>query len=216
MDDNKKKRIAMMLFGNFIIGISIGMFNVSTFGVDPFTSLVKGMSSFFHIGLGNFQVMANLLVIIFEVFFYRKGIGIGTIINMFCIGYIVQGFEYIVEHVLSITALPLLVCILFVIFGLLLLSFGAAVYMAADLGIAPYDSLALIFEERSNGKLPYRYARMGTDLFCVIVGVTSGIMSKTTVAGVVTVATAFCMGPFVQFFREKVAKPFLYGKKDKS
>ena len=88
--------------------------------------------------------------------------------------------------------------------------------MAADLGIAPYDSLALIFEERSNGKIPYRYARMGTDLFCVIVGITFGMLAKTTVAGVVTVATAFCMGPFIQFFREKVAKPFLHGKKDNS
>lgn len=204
----------MMLFGNFIIGISIGMFNVSTFGVDPFTSLVKGMSSFLYMGLGNFQVIANLFVIILEVLFYRKGIGIGTIINMFCIGYIVQGFEYVLRNVLHIASLPLFVCILFVVCGLILLSFGAAVYMTADLGIAPYDSLALIIEERFNGKVLYRYARMGTDLFCVIVGVTFGFLSKTTVAGLVTVATAFCMGPFVQFFREKVAEPYLYGKKE--
>ena len=54
---------------------------------------------------------------------------------------------------------------------------------------------------------PFRFIRIATDLICVAVGWLFGYLP-----GVGTVLTAFCMGPLISVFNEKIAKPMLYGK----
>ncbi len=40
-----------------------------------------------------------------------------------------------------------------------------------------------------------------------------GFLKIPTIAGIGTIITAFFMGPLIEFFNEKVARPFLKGKK---
>ena len=49
--------------------------------------------------------------------------------------------------------------------------------------------------------------RIATDFICVLTG---GLLGATV--GVGTVLTAFCMGPIIQFFNEKISEPMRYGK----
>ena len=51
---------------------------------------------------------------------------------------------------------------------------------------------------------PFRLVRIGTDLVCVILGTLMGARP-----GVGTIVTALCMGPLIDFFNRKVARPFL-------
>ncbi len=56
MERDKKlfaKRCAMMLVGILFIGICVGSFRLSAFGVDAFTCMNLGISGFLHMTLGH-------------------------------------------------------------------------------------------------------------------------------------------------------------------
>ena len=89
--------------------------------------------------------------------------------------------------------------------------------MTADLGVSTYDAVALIITNTWHiGK--FKYVRIITDCVCVALGVALYFLSGSSVSGIGavigagTIITAFFMGPLVDFFANKLAKPFLYGK----
>ncbi len=142
MDDN---------LGVLICGFSVGMFNYSTFGMDPFQVFAHGISYHIPIGFGHFYTLLNLLMLIFIFFIDRSKIGLGTIINIFLLGYIVQFSSW-----MFITLLPVPTLFnrsLLLILGLVILCFGSALYFTADMGVSTYDAVALIMSEKKNCKV---------------------------------------------------------------
>lgn len=206
------KRIFMSLFGVIICAISVGIFKIAALGVDPFQSFMAGLDKLVPIKFGTLYVIANCVLFLFALIFDRHYIGIATFINLFLLGYITQ-FTY--EFLLTVIVNPsIFVRIICLIVGVVIICFGSAFYMTADLGVSTYDAVALIISNTwKKGK--FQYIRIITDLVCVIVGValfllaggkSSGII---TIAGVGTIITAFFMGPLIEFFNVHFARPFL-------
>lgn len=206
------KRIFMSLFGVIICAISVGIFKIAALGVDPFQSFMAGLDKLVPIKFGTLYVIANCVLFLFALIFDRHYIGIATFINLFLLGYITQ-FTY--EFLLTVIVNPsIFVRIICLIVGVVIICFGSAFYMTADLGVPTYDAVALIISNTwKKGK--FQYIRIITDLVCVIVGValfllaggkSSGII---TIAGVGTIITAFFMGPLIEFFNVHFARPFL-------
>ena len=80
------------------------------------------------------------------------------------------------------------------------------------MGIAPYDSVALIIEKGTKGKIKFQYARVLSDIKVVIVGVVFCLLSGGDlwlIIGIVTICNALFNGPLIQFFKVRVAKPLL-------
>jgi uncharacterized membrane protein YczE len=104
--------------------------------------------------------------------------------------------------------------------GVVIICFGSAFYMTADLGVSTYDAIVLIIcNTWKKGK--FQYVRIITDLVCVILGVVLFLISGgkaaaiPTIAGVGTIITAFFMGPLIEFFNVHVARPILAGNTSK-
>lgn len=98
--------------------------------------------------------------------------------------------------------------------GCLFAGLGVAFYMAAEMGIAPYDSVALIIEKGTKGKIPFQYARVITDVTIVVIGVEFCLAAGNNVwliIGIGTVCNAFFNGPLIQYFRIHVSEPLLTG-----
>lgn len=194
----------LMCIGVALIGISIGMLRVSGFGADPFSCMNLGISSHLPVSYGTFQLILNIILLVLVICFHRKGIGLGTIVNMVCVAYIADFTVWLMQCV-NLTAESIAPAlwfrILLLISGFCVLCLGVALYMECSLGVAPYDALGPIIEEYSKGKIKFKWARVITDLFCFIVGYVSG-----AVVGAATVVTAFFTGPIVGFFREKLVK----------
>ncbi len=198
-----KRRIWMTILGVLICGFSVGMFNYSTFGMDPFQVFAHGISYHIPIGFGHFYTLLNLLMLIFIFFIDRSKIGLGTIINIFLLGYIVQFSSW-----MFITLLPVPTLFnrsLLLILGLVILCFGSALYFTADMGVSTYDAVALIMSEKKIAK--FQYCRISTDLLCTLIGFIFG-----ATVGIGTVITAFFMGPVIAIFNIKIAIPLRYGK----
>lgn len=196
-------RISLMLFGILLIGICVAFFRLAGFGVDPFSCMNLGISKFIHWSFGNWQLVANAVLFIAVFFGMRSCIGAGTIINMVFVGYIADFLCWIADDVLQIT-LSMPVRVLFLALALLFASSGCACYMKADLGIAPYDSVAPIIEKLSGGRIPFHIGRVLSDLAVTAVGVLFCALSGEsiwTVIGVGTIVNALCNGPLIKLFR---------------
>ena len=100
------------------------------------------------------------------------------------------------------------------LFGFVFLCFGSSLYMTADMGVSTYDAIALILANTWKiGK--FKYIRICTDVVCVVVGIAMFLIGGgaasliPTFVGVGTILTAFFMGPLIEFFNVKVARPWL-------
>lgn len=197
-----KMRLMMMCFGIFLIGVAVSAFRLSAFGVDPFTCMNLGISGYLHMGFGTWQLLMNLVILVVVFFTVRKCIGLGTIINMVFVGYTADLFCWIVTDYMKIT--PgigfRIVCLCI---GMLFASLGAAMYMVADLGIAPYDSVAYIIQKATKEKVSFRMARVLSDVTVMAVGIVACFASGENVwliVGVGTILNALLNGPLIQFF----------------
>ena len=209
--DHMLMRIVLCITGVIICGIAVGFFKFAAFGVDPFTSAMCGLDITLPIEYGMLYIIANAVLLLFSLIFDRRMIGLGTIVNLFLVGYLAQYTELFLSSILSPESLVArIICL---IIGVLALSFSAGLYVPADLGVSTYDTVALIMANKWH-ILKFKYDRIITDLICVIAGGILFIVSGnpfseiTAIIGIGTLITAFCMGPLVDFFADNFTKRF--------
>ena len=201
---NIYKRILMMLIGNVILGMGAGMLRAADFGVDPYQCFVLGIDKALKLGYGTTFVIVNAVFLVLMLILARKMLNVGTLVNMFFLGYIID-FSY--SMCMKITSSPsFFVRVVYFIVSILLITFSSAVIYTADMGVSTYDWIALKTAEVQK-KVSFKWCRVGTDLICVIIGLIFSI-----IPGIGTIVTAFLLGPLVSFFRTYCSEPFLYGR----
>ena len=90
MKDEKKyspKRILLMLVGILFIGMCVASYRISGFGVDAFSCMNLGVSGFLRMTFGTWQLIVNAVLLVVVWFTIRDCIGLGTVVNMVCVGY---------------------------------------------------------------------------------------------------------------------------------
>lgn len=212
----KIRRILMSLSGVIICAVSVGVFKIAALGVDPFQSLMSGLDRLIPLQFGTLYTLVNLVLLIFSLVVDRHNIGIATFINLFLLGYITQyTYEFLQGIFVSPSIITRFLCLAV---GIVVICFGSALYMTADLGVSTYDAVAIVLAYKWKlGK--FQFCRVGTDLVCVIAGsliflLGGGALREIpTIVGIGTIITAFFMGPLIELFNEKIARPLL---KDKS
>ena len=208
----KMRRILMSVFGVLITGACVGLLKLAAFGVDPFQTLMSGLHTMFPISFGTLYVIVNVVLLSFSLIFDRTKIGLATFINLFLLGYIT---EYTYNFLQTVFVAPSMITrVLCLLVGIVVLCFGASMYMTANMGVSTYDAVAIVLSEKWK-VARFQYCRIATDVVCVTSGtviylLAGGAWSEVTaMVGVGTIVTAFFMGPIIAFFNEKVSKPML-------
>jgi uncharacterized membrane protein YczE len=206
-----KTRIALCVIGVCLCGIAVGFFRYAAFGVDPFTSFMSGLDVVVPIDYGTLYVFVNAALLILVIFLDRKLVGLGTVVNLFLVGYLAEFVNNGLAKVFPSGSIgPRIICL---IIGVLMLSFSAALYMPADMGVSTYDAIAMVMADKWH-ILQFKYDRIITDFVCVALGITlyyfSGqpIKSVLAVVNVGTIITAFFMGPLIDIFTKNFTKRF--------
>ncbi len=193
-------RIIMTVFGVSIAGLSVGLFKHSQFGTDPFQCFANGMHTIIPISFGTLYIILNAVLLVVVFLLKKHYIGIGTIINLFLVGYIVEFSHGQLQMLIPDPSMAVRIVMLLV--GFIVLCFASSFYITADLGVSTYDAISLIMADKKIAR--FQYCRIATDVVCVLIGFFLG-----AVVGVGTVMTAFLMGPFIAFFRKHVSDPLL-------
>ena len=215
MKEHMMRRVLMSALGVAICGISVGMFKHAALGVDPFQSLMSGLDAVIPIRFGTLYVIVNLVLLGFALAFDRRKIGLATLINLFLLGYIAEFSQGLMARLLPEPTLAARLGLLAV--AIVIMCLASAFYFTANLGVSTYDALALIWSQKQR-RVPFAACRVITDLVCVVGGVALCGLAGFTLSqiagevGVGTLVTAFFMGPLIEFFNQKVARPFLNGR----
>ena len=179
----KLRRVVMTVAGVTASGVAVGFFNYSAFGMDPFQVLAHGLWNLTPIGYGTFYTIFSLLLFVFTLVMDRKKIGLGTVINMFLLGYITEFFSW-----LFATLFPgggFFFRLIMLLIGITIMCLAASLYFTANMGVSVYDAIAV----------------------CVVVGFIFGAQ-----VGLGTVITMFFTGPLIHVFQEILAIPLLRGR----
>ncbi len=193
-------RVGMTVFGVCIAGLSVGLFKHSQFGTDPFQCFSNGMDTIIPFSFGTVYVILNAVLLVVVFLIKKHYIGIGTIINLFLVGYIVEFSHGALQSIIPDPSM--LVRVIMLIVGFIILCIASAFYITADLGVSTYDAISLIMADKKIAR--FQYCRIATDLICVGIGFALG-----AVVGVGTLMTAFLMGPFIASFRNHITNPLL-------
>ena len=124
-------------------------------------------------------------------------INIGTVLNGALLGYVVDFFFRFIRNAFgSPEALP--ARLVWLIPAVLVISLGISLYQKADLGVGPYDYLALGLRDHLH--FQYFACRIFTDSLCALAAYLLGGL-----IGIGTLLCALCLGPFTQFFDRTVS-----------
>ncbi|MCG1001712.1 YczE/YyaS/YitT family protein [Lactococcus lactis] len=185
-------RITLSIIGTVIIAIGIALFRLSNLGIDPATAANIGISEKLNMNLGNYQLIFNLLLFLIIFMINRTFFGIGTIINMTFPGYIIDFIDMKFSQ-FNVHASLFWMQALFFLVSILLFSLGISIYTHADIGVSPYDAVALVLE---NYSISYRVSRSIQDILFVSIAFFFG-----GPIGVGTIIIALGSGIFIHFWR---------------
>lgn len=207
-----KKRVILCVAGVVLSGVAVSFFKSAIFGVDPFQAFMSGLDALVPIRYGTLYVIVNAVLLLFSLIFDKTRIGLGTIINLFLLGYIVQFGVDVLAAAIPDPSLGLRIAYLLI--GVFIACAAGSMYFTANMGVSTYDAIALIITGTWN-KGKFKYVRIITDFTCVALGValfllsgqeTSGLLA---VVGIGTIISAFMMGPMIDWFNVHVFGPML-------
>ncbi len=192
------KNITFFIIGSIMIGIALALFTGSLWGADPLTSifgLVYQKQQFFTQGM-IINIISMIMILIVALIDYKE-LGLGTIAAPFIVNAVVD----LVNKVITFSN-NRMENIIYLPFGLILLSLGAAFCIVAGIGKSAYDSLIMAIANKF--KTSYSFIRYPLDIiFAIIVLILGGTI------GIWNILVIFLVGPLVDLFIWLIKK-FLY------
>ncbi|MDR0885133.1 MAG: hypothetical protein LBN22_02005 [Clostridiales Family XIII bacterium] len=182
-------KIAFALIGTMCLAMGAATLITANFGTDTFTASNLGGANHLGLSLGIYQLLFSVVVGILIWFLSPQLIGIGSLINIFLTGFIIDLFVKLI-HVIPISFDQMGVRICLLVFGLLIYSLGISLYTGADIGAGSYDAISLVIAEKS--KMKFIFARIITDSFFLLLGFVLG-----GPIGLVTFLAAVGLGPLI-------------------
>lgn len=180
------RRLPRLIAGIVILGVGIAPVLDAELGVAPWDVLHQGVSDVTGLSFGLVVVLVGLVVLLTWIPL-RQRAGVGTIINTLTVGFIVNGMLGVLPdvHNLAVRWAMLLG-------GIVVTSFGMALYIGAGLGPGPRDGLMTAVAARGH---PLWLVRTVIELLALGIGFVLG-----GDVGVGTVLFAFGIGPIGHWF----------------
>ena len=189
--------LAKLNTGLLLLALSISvMLNAHT-GVDPWSVFHDGISQHTPISFGTISLLSGLSVLALASFWLKAPVGIGSILNILLIGPYVDLFNMSglvpVQNSLAI-GLVQLCC------GVLGMAVSIGLYVNADLGAGPRESLVLGISQKF--AISVRAAKIFVEIGVLATGIILGGQF-----GIGTIIFASCIGFLMQFFLKLLKKP---------
>jgi uncharacterized protein len=182
-------RLCLLVAGLFLFAAGIVALLESGLGLSPWDVLHQGLARRTALSFGAANVAVSALVLA-AAWVLGARIGVGTLANAILVGAFVDLLSA-AEPVRALADAPLSTRIGLVVAGLGLMGAGTGLYLGADLGAGPRDSLMVVGARRT----PLRIGVVRGTLELAALG--GGVALGGTV-GVGTVAFALGIGPSVE------------------
>lgn len=179
-----------MFFITGIIVLSLGIaltIKGQQLGVGSWDVLHIGLVKNFGLTVGMWSIILGLIILAIDAVISKRLPKLGTYLDMFLAGIFIDIFLYVLpdahgwfEQILAFAL------------GLLLLGFGCGMYMVANLGVGPRDTLMLLLVQRLGWSV--NRARTTMEVSVAVIGFLLG-----GPVGLGTLLMAFGLGAIVQW-----------------
>ena len=182
------KKILFATIGEILLAFGIVFNSSAGFGNDAITVFYDGVHKALGVNFGFAVNIINATIIVILLFFGRKYINIGTllylplgnVINLFFSIYPNFNIPYTIEGRILSAAI-----------GCLLLFVGLSCFVAAKIGMDPWNGLTFLLCDKTGKQ--YRFFKVLIDVIALVLGLILG-----GIAGVTTVIAAILGGPCIQ------------------
>ena len=181
------KTLFYLCLGLIFFGFGEGLLIVSGIGASPWNVLHQGVAISFGLSVGTVAFLVSFLVLLLWLFLDQK-IGIGTVINFIIIAIMIDVTIFYFNKPNEILSQ-----LFMVVAGILIVGFGTAMYLIANLGAGPRDGLMTGFQKKTNA--PIALVRACIEIIVVLAGWLLG-----GIVGVGTLFYALGIGPVVAFW----------------
>ncbi|WP_052195250.1 YczE/YyaS/YitT family protein [Deinococcus radiopugnans] len=181
-------RLALLLTGLFLYGLSLRLMLDARVGVAPWEVLHVGVTRHLPLTVGLVSILTGILIVAFTALRLRERIGLGTVLNVVLIGVFLDVLAPLIPNPEALGwrwAQFLL--------GVGLLGFATGAYVAAGLGAGPRDGLTLALRRVTGWPVPR--IRSGVELLVLLLGwALGGPLGWGTLVFAVTVGPAMGWG----------------------
>ena len=171
------RRIAIVLVSVIAMGLCVMVFNALGVGTDPFACFSYGMAEKLGVSLGTFEAIFHTVTFLVVFSLDRKLFGLGSLANMFLVGYSADFFTWLLGDTVPVHPDPGTQLLWFIPFAALFLV-SVAAYIVCGLGTSPYDAAPTLLHERVTHprwpRLPFRVTRMAWDCGFALLGLAVG------------------------------------------
>ncbi|SYW03803.1 conserved membrane protein of unknown function [Oenococcus oeni] len=181
------QRVFFSVIGSIFCGLGIEFVVVTKLGADSLSTLILGIKDHFDIGFGTLSQLLSLLYLLIAVFFVRKKLGIGSIINALTIGQTIKFITPFLRNQVFIGTAGIIVMFA----GFSIMAFGTAIYLQSELGSGPME--AMMFSLSKMTGLNITYSRILLDGYNVTLGIFLGASF-----GIGSIVAVLCLGPMIK------------------
>ncbi|MGM0842468.1 MAG: YczE/YyaS/YitT family protein [Bacillota bacterium] len=177
----------------FFTGLLVLAFGISLtikgkdLGIGPWDVFHYGLFKQLGLTIGTWSIIAGFVIL------FVTGIGtksfpkVGAFINMLLIGIFIDLFNYVLPDPQSLMAQSIVFAI-----GIVVIAYGIGLYVSADMGAGPRDSLMLLVVEKTGWKV--QWVRNGMEIIVFFFGWLLG-----GPVGIGTVIIALGLGSIIGF-----------------
>ncbi len=198
-------RWSFFVFGLIILAFGAALtIEGELLGIGPWDVLHYGMFLQLGLTIGSWSIIMGFLLLTAASIATRKFPKVGAFLNMLLLGLFMDFFLWLLPSIDSfIGALSSFVL------GVVLLGFGIGLYVSADLGSGPRDSIMILIVDKTGWSL--QWVRNGMEVLVLILGWALG-----GPVGIGTVIIAFFLGPIVGYSLPQCKKllNYLLAKKE--
>jgi uncharacterized protein len=198
-------RWSFFVFGLIILAFGAALtIEGELVGIGPWDVLHYGMFLQLGLTIGSWSIIMGFLLLTAASIATRKLPKIGAFLNMLLLGLFMDFFLWLLPNIDSFIG-----AVFSFVFGVVLLGFGIGLYVSADLGSGPRDSIMILIVEKTGWSL--QWVRNGMEVLVLILGWALG-----GPVGIGTVIIAFFLGPIVGYSLPQCKKllKYLLAKKE--
>ncbi len=184
---NLIKRYLLLYLGLFLYSIGILLTIHANLGASPWDVFHLGLSNMIGLTIGEASQGVGLVLIILN-YFFKVGLGWGTLFNMYFIGLFIDIIE---KHGLIIDANSLAAKIIMLLSGIIIMGWATYFYMNSALGIGPRDGLMIGLSRKLSTKV--WKVRTAIEVCVAVIGYLFG-----GPIGIGTIVSALLIGPSIQ------------------
>ena len=160
------QRFLILIFGLTLFGIGEAFLVITSLGNSPWVVLSEGISLNSNLNIGQATFFVSLMVLFFWIPLKQKP-GFGTLANIVVISASIELGLLIIPEVNNIG-----LKVFYVLFGILLVGIGSALYITCGLGTGPRDGLMTGLHYRTGVRVGR--VRLGIELVALTIGALLG------------------------------------------